>query len=366
MNKDVYVSPLPSGLLFPTDDAFAKLYLPDPGDLFGRCHWYMPSRTLPMRNLTDELLGLMDARKNQGFNGDGFEYLRNPLWWLGICSLVLGEICNFAAYAFAPAILVTPLGALSVIFGAVMGSFLLNEQLGPVGRSGIAICLLGAVLVIIHAPPEQPVETIDQILDYALQPGFLLYALAVLGTVVFLIYKVAPVYGKKHALVYLSVCSLVGSISIMGIKALGMALKLTFSGNNQFTHPSTYAFLLLSAGCIIVQMNYFNKALASFPANIVNPLYYVTFTTATLSASLILYGGLSIKNVVTNLSLLLGLLVTFIGVIILNLSQRDAGIRNSVTRGSFERIPFQSLSNASSASLANNYYYSRYDDESRL
>ncbi|QLI63427.1 uncharacterized protein G6M90_00g027940 [Metarhizium brunneum] len=310
--------------------------------------------------------GLMDARKNQGFNGDGFEYLRNPLWWLGICSLVLGEICNFAAYAFAPAILVTPLGALSVIFGAVMGSFLLNEQLGPVGRSGIAICLLGAVLVIIHAPPEQPVETIDQILDYALQPGFLLYALAVLGTVVFLIYKVAPVYGKKHALVYLSVCSLVGSISIMGIKALGMALKLTFSGNNQFTHPSTYAFLLLSAGCIVVQMNYFNKALASFPANIVNPLYYVTFTTATLSASLILYGGLSIKNVVTNLSLLLGLLVTFVGVIILNLSQRDAGIRNSVTRGSFERIPFQSLSNASSASLANNYYYSRYDDESRL
>lgn len=92
----------------------------------------------------------------------------------------------------------------------------------------------------------------------------------------------------------------------------------------------------------------------------------MTFTTATLSASLILYGGLSIKNVVTNLSLLLGLLVTFVGVIILNLSQRDAGIRNSVTRGSFERIPFQSLSNASSASLANNYYYSRYDDESRL
>lgn len=99
----------------------------------------------------------------------------------------------------------------------------------------------------------------------------MLYALAVLGTVVFLIYKVAPVYGKKHALVYLSVCSLVGSISIMGIKALGMALKLTFSGNNQFTHPSTYAFLLLSAGCIVVQMNYFNKALASFPANMYVP-----------------------------------------------------------------------------------------------
>jgi hypothetical protein len=29
----------------------------------------------------------------------------------------MGEIANFAAYAFAPAILVTPLGALSVLIG---------------------------------------------------------------------------------------------------------------------------------------------------------------------------------------------------------------------------------------------------------
>jgi hypothetical protein len=31
--------------------------------------------------------------------------------------MVVGEISNFAAYAFAPAILVTPLGALSVLIG---------------------------------------------------------------------------------------------------------------------------------------------------------------------------------------------------------------------------------------------------------
>lgn len=29
--------------------------------------------------------------------------------------VIVGEIANFAAYAFAPAILVTPLGALSII-----------------------------------------------------------------------------------------------------------------------------------------------------------------------------------------------------------------------------------------------------------
>lgn len=33
------------------------------------------------------------------------------------CAVVVGEFANFAAYAFAPAILVTPLGALSVLIG---------------------------------------------------------------------------------------------------------------------------------------------------------------------------------------------------------------------------------------------------------
>jgi magnesium transporter len=84
---------------------------------------------------------------------------------------------------------------------------------------------------------------------------------------VILIYKVAPKYGKKNPLVYLTICSSVGSISIMAIKAFGIALKLTLGGSNQFTHPSTYVFLIITGVCILTQMNYFNKALSQFPTN---------------------------------------------------------------------------------------------------
>lgn len=45
----------------------------------------------------------------------GYSYLYEPLWWLGLITMIFGEVANFAAYAFAPAILVTPLGALSII-----------------------------------------------------------------------------------------------------------------------------------------------------------------------------------------------------------------------------------------------------------
>ena len=98
-------------------------------------------------------------------------------------------------------------------------------------------------------------------------PGFLFYAFVVTVFAVIMIYWVAPIYGKKNALIYLSICSSVGSVSIMSVKAFGIALKLTFAGNNQFSHPSTYVFMILTTVCILVQMTYFNKALAHFPTN---------------------------------------------------------------------------------------------------
>lgn len=90
---------------------------------------------------------------------------------LTMSAVGVGEVCNFAAYAFAPAILVTPLGALSVLIGAVLGSYFLDEELGVLGKLGSAICLIGAVVIVLHAPPDEEIETVDQILHYALNPG---------------------------------------------------------------------------------------------------------------------------------------------------------------------------------------------------
>ena len=64
---------------------------------------------------------------------------------------MIGEVCNFAAYAFAPAILVTPLGALAVLVGAVLGSYFLKEELGTLGKLGSATCLIGAVIIVVFA-----------------------------------------------------------------------------------------------------------------------------------------------------------------------------------------------------------------------
>lgn len=265
--------------------------------------------------------GLLDAQ-NQGYEGKGFEYLRNPIWWAGIATMAIGEIANFAAYTFAPAILVTPLGALSVIIGAVLAAIFLKEELGTLGKMGCAICLLGSIIIVLHAPPDKEIETVDEILDYALRPGFITYCLGVAIFATFMIYKVVPHYGLKNPVIYISICSTVGSISVMSIKAFGIALKLTFAGNNQFTHLSTYFFLIVVVFCILTQMNYFNKALDQFDTSLVNPLYYVTFTTATLVASFILFRGFNTASPINIISLICGFVIIFLGVYLLNISRK--------------------------------------------
>jgi hypothetical protein len=116
-------------------------------------------------------IGLQDAAQRHGFDGDGFEYFRNRIWWTGMVMMVLGELFNFAAYAFAPAVLVTPLGALSVLTATVLGAHFLKERLGVLGKVGCALCLLGSVLIVANAPADRAIETVDEILQFAVQPG---------------------------------------------------------------------------------------------------------------------------------------------------------------------------------------------------
>lgn len=99
----------------------------------------------------------------------------------------------------------------------------------------------------------------------------MLYCFTVLVFSLVVIYAVAPRYGRSNPVVYISICSLVGSVSVMSVKGFGVAVKLTFSGSNQFTHPSTYVFGIVTVGCILVQMNYFNKALDTFSTNVYVP-----------------------------------------------------------------------------------------------
>ncbi|KAJ1385690.1 Magnesium transporter NIPA [Sesbania bispinosa] len=219
----------------------------------------------------------------------GYSYLYEPLWWVGMITMIVGEIANFAAYAFAPAILVTPLGALSIIISAALAHIILRERLHIFGILGCVLCVVGSTTIVLHAPQEREIESVTEVWDLAMEPAFLLYAALIITATFILIFHFIPLYGQTHIMVYIGVCSLVGSLSVMSVKALGIAIKLTLSGMNQLIYPQTWAFTLVVTFCVLTQMNYLNKALDTFNTAVVSPIYYVMFTTLTIVASVIMF-----------------------------------------------------------------------------
>ncbi|KAL6514692.1 hypothetical protein OROGR_020271 [Orobanche gracilis] len=173
----------------------------------------------------------------------GYSYLYEPLWWTGMITMIVGEIANFAAYAFAPAILVTPLGALSIIISAVLAHIILRERLHLFGILGCALCVVGSTTIVLHAPQEREIESVKEVWDLATEPAFVCYAVLVIAIVLILIFYYVPQYGQTHIWFYIGVCSLVGSLS----------------------------------------------ALDTFNTAVVSPIYYVMFTSLTIVASVIMF-----------------------------------------------------------------------------
>jgi drug/metabolite transporter (DMT)-like permease len=79
-------------------------------------------------------------------------------------SMVAGELANFAAYAFAPAIVVTPLGALSILVSAVLSHKEPDEKLNILGFLGCGLCIVGSVVIVLHAPHEQDIRSVQEVL----------------------------------------------------------------------------------------------------------------------------------------------------------------------------------------------------------
>ena len=94
--------------------------------------------------ITRKALQRAAARGGKRAGEGGYSYFSEPLWWVGTLTMVVGEIANFSAYAFAPAILVTPLGAISIIISSILAHYYLAERLHICGLLGCFWCVVGS------------------------------------------------------------------------------------------------------------------------------------------------------------------------------------------------------------------------------
>ncbi|KAI8183465.1 Magnesium transporter NIPA2 [Colletotrichum sp. SAR 10_76] len=266
-------------------------------------------------------VGLLKA--NEKYNeapGEGYGYLKNAWWWTGMILMIVGEICNFVAYAFTDAILVTPLGALSVVLTAVLSAIFLKERLSMVGKVACFLCIVGSVVIVMNAPENSAVANIQQMQSYVIHPAFLSYAgVIIIGSVATALYA-GPRWGKKNMLVYISICSWVGGLSVVATQGLGAAIVAQAGGQSQFNQWFLYVLLVFVIATLLTEIIYLNKALNLFNAALVTPTYYVYFTSTTIITSAVLFRGF--KGTPTAIiTVVNGFLTICSGVVLLQLSK---------------------------------------------
>ncbi|XP_031430395.1 magnesium transporter NIPA2 isoform X2 [Clupea harengus] len=230
------------------------------------------------------------ARKGSMRAGQGgHAYLKEWLWWAGLLSMGAGEAANFAAYAFAPATLVTPLGALSVLVSAILSSYFLTERLNLHGKLGCLLSILGSTTMVIHAPKEEEISSLEVMSKKLVDPGFMFFATCVIIVALIFIFVVGPKHGQTNIMVYITICSVIGALSVSCVKGLGIGIKEAIGGQSVVSNPLFWVLLLSLVACVSTQINYLNKALDIFNTSLVTPIYYVFFTTSVLSCSAILF-----------------------------------------------------------------------------
>lgn len=185
------------------------------------------------------------------------------------------------------------------------------------GVLGCVSCIVGSIVIVIHAPQERTPSSVQEVWNLATEPGSSLpppslslqvckinHCLVLLDALVYSICYIcggyiihcasadatfrASLWSDKrtgllgdmfldggtygicfllnldvtHTYVIIDKSYQVYSIFIMqvvSIKAIGIAIKLTLEGINQFGYAETWFFLSVAVVCVIMQLNYLNK-----------------------------------------------------------------------------------------------------------
>ncbi|GCB77478.1 hypothetical protein scyTo_0017606, partial [Scyliorhinus torazame] len=190
-------------------------------------------------------------------------YYTSKLWWCGILLMGMGELGNFAAYGFAPATLVAPLGCVSVIGGS--------------------LAVLGTYLLVTFAINVQQEVTAAKIHKYVVSWQFLVYlGLEITLFVIFLyLYKKR---GMKHIVILLLMSSLLASLTVISVKAVSGMITSSIKGQLQFQYPIFYLMIVIMIASCIFQVQFLNEAMRLYNATEVVPINFVFFTTSAIIA----------------------------------------------------------------------------------
>ncbi|PAA74715.1 hypothetical protein BOX15_Mlig018547g2 [Macrostomum lignano] len=252
--------------------------------------------------------------------GNRTHYLKRPLWWVGIVLMVLGELGNFAAYGYAPASTVAPLGTTTVIANMFIAVLFLRERLRPEDLFGSSLSIVGAFLIVSFSKRKEHVLSSSQLVEALTSVRFIIYVsleLLTLTVLFFLLY----VAKKDNVLILLLITSIVASFTVICAKAVSGLLNLSLAGLPQFGHPVLYIMTAVLVATAVLQVYYLNMAMKGSDSTVVVPTNFVFFTISAILSGIVFFNEFWGLHGLSIFMFLLGCLLSFVGVYFITLNR---------------------------------------------
>uniref|UniRef100_A0A1A7YKM7 NIPA-like domain containing 2 n=1 Tax=Iconisemion striatum TaxID=60296 RepID=A0A1A7YKM7_9TELE len=267
-------------------------------------------------------------------------YYTSVMWWSGVVLMGVGELGNFAAYGFAPASLIAPLGCVSVIASAVISVFFLKETIRASDIVGGTLAITGTYLLVTFAPHTSTHITAHLVQYYTISWHFLLYLFIEVVLFCFLLYLYKR-RNVKHIVIVMLLVALLASLTVISVKVVSGMITETIKGQLQLIYPIFYVMLVVMVASCAFQIKFLNQAMKMFDATEVVPINFVFFTASAIVAGIVFYQefeGLALLNI---FMFLFGCLLSFVGVFLIarNRPKIKQQNRNFI---SMDRIPGRS------------------------
>lgn len=234
-------------------------------------------------------------------------YLKQPIWALGLFFVFFGAIGDFVALGFAPTTLVIPIGGFTLVANLFFAHMWLKESLGNLDMISTLLIIVGVILVALFAEKGGDDHTLEQLIDYYSETGFIIYVVVVFSSIIgfhFLTNYLEHIYITKgpsspeyskwrliHPVSYPAMSGICGGQSVLLAKSCAEIIKSTAAdnGRNEFTNPVTYAIIILIILFIFGQIHILTKGLKWFDAIFVVPVFQCFFITSSVVGGIVYF-----------------------------------------------------------------------------
>ncbi|XP_044230900.1 NIPA-like protein 3 [Thunnus albacares] len=256
-------------------------------------------------------------------------FYRTKTWWCGFLLTCLGESANFVSYAFAPLALVAPLNAVSVLTSSILGLIFLREKSKTKDLAkhyGLSFlgCILtvgGTYLFVAFGPNSHEKLKAENIVSHIVGWPVLLYLLLEIIMFCLLLY-----FYKQHSANYLAIIlllvALLGSVTVITVKAVSGMLVLTIEGTMQLNYPIFSVMFVCMVASVVFQARFLSQACKLFDSSLIASVNYGFSTIFAVTAGAVFYLEFKNEDILHISMFLLGAAVCFLGVFLITKNRK--------------------------------------------